>query len=312
VSPVADAGGGSGSEQLSSELASPLRALLANAPLVLFALDRDGVFTASEGAGLRVLGLKRGEVVGRSVFQVYAQVPQLLELIRRVLQGESLKWVVEVEGAWWETHAEPMRDEYDRTLGVVGIATDVTERRRAEEQMLETEERFRKLAEATFEAVAIHEAGKVLLANHACATLFRYEPRELIGMNVIDLAAPESRAVVAEHVRAGHEEAYEATGLCKDGSRFPAELRARMMKYRGQTVRVTAVRDLTAQKRAEAQLRETLQASEGLLSTAAQQLQALLAAPDAGLPPEQLGRLREVASLVERARDLGQTGAGPT
>jgi PAS domain S-box-containing protein len=278
---------------------------------VLFALDRDGVFTASEGAGLRALGLQRGEVVGRSVFQVYARVPQLLELIRRVLQGESLKWEVEVEGAWWETHAEPMRDQYGRPLGVVGIATDVTERRRAEEQMLETEERFRKLAEASFEAVAIHEAGKVLLANQACATLFRYEPRELIGMNVVDLAAPESRALVAEHVRAGYEQAYEAIGLCKDGSRFPAELRARMMKYRGQTVRVTAVRDLTAQKRAETQLRETLQASERLLSTAAEQLQALLAAADAGLPAEQLRRLREVASLVERARDLGQTGAGP-
>jgi PAS domain S-box-containing protein len=296
--------GGVGSEQIPPELVSPLRALLANAPLVLFALDREGVFTASEGAGLQALGLKRAEVVGRSVFQVYAQVPQILEMIRRALRGESLKWIVEVAGTWWETHAEPMRDQHGRTLGVVGIATDVTERQRAEEQMLETEERFRKLAEATFEAVAIHEQGKILLANQACATLFRYEPRELIGMNVIDLAAPESRALVAEHVKAGDEDAYEAAGLCKDGSRFPAELRARMMKYRGRPVRVTAVRDLTAQKRAEMALREILQAREALLSTAAHQLEAMIASPDLRLSAEQLSRLREAASLVQRARDV--------
>jgi PAS domain S-box-containing protein len=301
---VADRDGARESEPISPELLSPLRALLANAPLVLFALDREGVFTASEGAGLKALGLVRGEVVGRSVFQVYEHLPRLLELLRRVLRGESLKWVLEVSGAWWETHATPMRDEQGRVLGVVGIATDVTERHRAEEQMLETEERFRKLAEATFEAVAIHEQGKILLANQACAALFRYEPRELIGMNVADLAAPESQALVAEHVQAGREEAYEATGMCKDGSRFPAELRARMMKYRGRPVRVTAVRDLSAQKRGQAALRETLQQREALLSTAARQLEAVISAPGPGLSAEQLGQLREAASLVQRARDV--------
>lgn len=281
---------------------SPLRALLANAPLVLFALDRSGVFVASEGAGLRALGLKDREVVGRSVFDLYAELPHVLDMIRRVLQGESLTWVVEVGGVWWQTHAEPMRDEHGRALGAVGIATNVTERQHAEEQVLETEERFRKLAEATFEAVAIHDQGKVLMANHACATMFKYEPRELIGMNVVDLAAPESRALVAEHVRAGREEAYEAIGQCKDGTRFPAELRARMIRYRGTPVRVTAVRDLTMQKRAEASLHALLQSREALLSKAAEELEAVIAS--AGLSADQLSRLREAARLVQSAREV--------
>jgi PAS domain S-box-containing protein len=299
--------GGPETAQIPPELALPLGALLAKAPLVLFALDRQGVFTASEGAGLRALGLESGEVVGRSVFEVYAQLPWILETMNRALGGESLKSLGEIRGTWWETHVEPVRDEGGQMLGVVGLASDVTQRHRAEEQMVESEERFRRLAEATFEAIAISEQGRVLLANEACAALFGYEPRELIGMSVIDLAAPESRALVAANVQEGREEAYEATGLCKDGSRFPAELRARAIKYRGRPVRVTAVRDLTAHKRSEAALRQVVQLRETFLAVAAQQLDVLVAslaagAEDAGMLAAQIGKLREVASTIQNAR----------
>lgn len=237
------------SEEIPPGLALSLRNLIANAPLVLFALDRDGVFVASEGGGLRALGLEPGQVVGQSVFEIYAQSPWILESVKRALEGESLKTYGEVDGTWWETHVAPTRDEHGHLTGIVGLSTDVTERQRTEEHMLETEERFRMLAEATFEAVAIHDDGKVLLANQACATLLGYPLRELIGRSVLDMAAPESRAQIEAHIRSGSEEAYVATGQRKDGSRFPAELRARMIKYRGRPVRVTAVRDLTGLKR---------------------------------------------------------------
>ena len=46
---------------------------------MIFALDKDGVFTLSEGEGLKVLGLKSGEVVGQSAFDIYRDNPQVLE-----------------------------------------------------------------------------------------------------------------------------------------------------------------------------------------------------------------------------------------
>ena len=310
IDPPVKEGAGVESKGISPELVLPLRALLANAPLVLFALDQDGIFIASEGAGLRALGLDRGEVVGRSVFDVYAEAPQILGMIKRALQGESLKWVAEVAGTWWETHAEPLRDESGRMLGIVGLATDATERQRAVEEMLETEERFRKLADAAFEAIAIHEHGKILVANQALAEMFQYEPRELIGMSVLELAAPESRALIAAHVQRGFEEAYEAGGQRKDGSCFPAELRARSIKYRGRPMRVTAVRDLTAHKRAEAALHDKVRALDGLLGTAAEKLETMTASSSASLSAERSNELREVLRLVERARDV-TGGASP-
>jgi len=84
-----------------------------------------------------------------------------------------------------------------------------------------------------------------------------YELDEIIGMNVLELAAPECREVVKRNVLSGLEEAYEAIGLRKDGSTFPGELRGRQTKYKGKTVRITAARDLSEQKKAEEALRES-------------------------------------------------------
>jgi PAS domain S-box-containing protein len=66
-----------------------LRSLVTNAPVVLFAIDREGVFTVEEGRGLSRLGLRPGQNVGRSVFDVYRDVPEVIDAVRRALAGES-------------------------------------------------------------------------------------------------------------------------------------------------------------------------------------------------------------------------------
>lgn len=58
-------------------------------PFIVFALDAEGVFTASDGEGLAALGLEPGEVVGRSAFEVYRGEPEVLENLDRALSGES-------------------------------------------------------------------------------------------------------------------------------------------------------------------------------------------------------------------------------
>jgi PAS domain S-box-containing protein/putative nucleotidyltransferase with HDIG domain len=112
-----------------------LRTVVSNAPVVLFMIDREGVFTLSEGKGLDALGLKPGEVVGQSVFDVYRDVPQILESIRRALAGEAFTSTVEVEDLVFETRYSPLRDESGEVVGVIGIATDITERKRAERKL---------------------------------------------------------------------------------------------------------------------------------------------------------------------------------
>ncbi|MBI5528832.1 MAG: GAF domain-containing protein [Deltaproteobacteria bacterium] len=78
-------------------------------------------------------------------------------------------------------------------------------RRRAEQELRESEERFRRLSEATFEGIAVHEKGVILEANEAFSRMFGYEPRDVIGMNALDFAAPESRDMVRQNILSGSE-----------------------------------------------------------------------------------------------------------
>jgi len=112
-----------------------LRAVVANTPIVLFALDRDGIFTLSEGKGLAALGLEPGQVVGQSVYELYREAPRILENVRRAMGGEEVTAVVEFAGLSFETCYTPLMDARGEVTGVIGVATDVTDRRRLEDQL---------------------------------------------------------------------------------------------------------------------------------------------------------------------------------
>ena len=73
-----------------------LRNVIGNAPVILFALDRSGVLTLSEGKGLDAFGLKPGQLVGQSIFDIYRDLPSLDSNARRALAGETVTFVTEV------------------------------------------------------------------------------------------------------------------------------------------------------------------------------------------------------------------------
>ncbi len=130
-------------------------------------------------------------------------------------------------------------------------------RRRAEGELAEGRERLRRLAESTFEGIAIAESGRIVDTNQQFARMLGLRAEEVIGRHAGDFATDESRPAVLEHIRSGSEEPYEITARRPDGTTFEVEVRGRNMPYRGRLLRVTAVRDVTERKRAEAE-REAL------------------------------------------------------
>ena len=111
-----------------------LRTVLAGAPIVVFAVDEQGVFTFSEGQGLGALGLAPGEAVGRSIFEMYRGSPGMVHAMRRALAGEAFRGTLAVGDLVLDTHFSPMWEE-GRVVGVIGVSHDVTEQARAADRL---------------------------------------------------------------------------------------------------------------------------------------------------------------------------------
>jgi PAS domain S-box-containing protein len=112
-----------------------LRSVVANAPVILFAIDEDGVFTLSEGQGLASLGLTPGEVVGCSFDELYRDHPRILDNIRRAMAGEEFVDRVDVGEISFETWYRPTLGPDGRPAGIIGVSNDVSQRRRLEDQL---------------------------------------------------------------------------------------------------------------------------------------------------------------------------------
>jgi PAS domain S-box-containing protein len=116
-----------------------LRAVVRGAPLVIFATDREGVVTLSDGRALELLNLKPGEAVGRSVFELFSTVPHVAENIRLALTGQTVSFTSQISGMAFEALYAPLQEPDGSIAGVVGVAFDVTERDRLEKQLLQAQ-----------------------------------------------------------------------------------------------------------------------------------------------------------------------------
>ncbi|MFO7769597.1 MAG: PAS domain S-box protein [bacterium] len=112
-----------------------LRAVITSIPLVLWAVDTEGVFTLSEGQGLEILGLEPGEVVGRSAYEVYGDHPIIESSIRKALGGESRIFTVEIGGTLFETYVSPLKSEAGGIIGAIGVSADISENAKLEAQL---------------------------------------------------------------------------------------------------------------------------------------------------------------------------------
>jgi diguanylate cyclase (GGDEF)-like protein/PAS domain S-box-containing protein len=126
-----------------------LQMVLEQAPIVLWAIDRELRYTLSRGGGLAALGLEPGQVVGDSVRDFLershvspAELAQL-EYMQRAVDGRPVSFESSVGGRHYLNHMEPLRDAADEVVGAVGVSQDVTEQQAAEEERRDTEEELR-------------------------------------------------------------------------------------------------------------------------------------------------------------------------
>ena len=199
-------------------------------------------------------GLTPQSIVGRSAREIvdeatWAQIaPHLAPLEQDA--NQTLRYTRQVRTASGEVqHLETVLRPHvadGEHKGVVALITDVSHHLQVQQQMRDSEERVRKFAALTTEAILLHRDGIIIDGNDALTRLTGYTLDELRGTPVLDYAAPELRLRALQYMRSECEDRYESVLIHKNGHPVPVEAEAKNMPDKGDYYRIVALRDLTA------------------------------------------------------------------
>jgi len=239
------------------------RAVLESCPNAVVVYDKQGKVLYFNPAFTRIFGWELPELLGRRI-----------DFVPEIWQEETRKAIATAfnEGYFaFETqrrrkdgtlihvqiHAATYRLGDGSSGGMVVNLEDISERKATELKLQESEARFRRMHEASVGAIGIHVKGRIRDVNQALSRLTGYSEDELIGMDGLQLIAPEWRDTVRRNILSGVDTPYEAVGLRKDGSSYPLEIQGKNIPYGDESARVTEFRDITERLRAEQDLKDS-------------------------------------------------------
>jgi PAS domain S-box-containing protein len=150
-------------------------------------------------------------------------------------------------------------DEQGKAKSILAEGRDITARKRAEERLRNSEEKFRMLAESSAFAIMMHQGDLWIYANRAAEEISGYTEEELCGMHFWDVVHPDYRDMVIErgHNRQQGKEipsAYEFKIITKSGAEKWVSLTGNPIKYEDKPTALISVTDITERKKADEEL----------------------------------------------------------
>jgi PAS domain S-box-containing protein len=225
--------------------------------------DMNGVLVDVNLKVLHLYGYSREELVGQTPAIFMAEglnnLEEIAEKFQAVKAGKPQAfewWGKKKDGTLFLKEVHTSKGIYFGKEVIIATAWDITERKKFEEVIRESELRFRTLQEASFGGIGLHDNGVLLDCNKGLCQITGYSYAELIGMDGFRLIAPEYRALVLSHVQQAYTERYDVEGIRKDGSRYFLEIQGKSIPFKGKQIRVTEFRDITARKQAEQKILE--------------------------------------------------------
>lgn len=182
---------------------------------------------------------------------------RLVELHGKVRGFEHQSFRKDGRKIWLSVNARAVRDEQGQIAYYEGTVQDISERKKAEEALRESEERYRELFENSKDAIYVHDmSGRYISVNHAAEKLSGYTREELIGRHFSSLVTPEYARQVREQLcrklETSGETTYEVELITKQGHRIPVEVSSRLIVEQGLPIGVQGcVRDISERKRSQ-------------------------------------------------------------
>jgi PAS domain S-box-containing protein len=242
------------------------KAILDNIPDIAWMKDKNSIFIYVNEPFGRASGYDPEDIVGKTDLDIWPK--NLAEHYRaddREVMATGLQKSVEEplvfkdgQVQWIETIKTPLLQK-DKVVGTIGIARDITKRKKIEEALKESEERYRTLFDSASDAIFIHNMnGDILEVNQAACKLLGYCREELFKLTSMNIDIPDSTAPLSERIeilkRDGHL-FMETSHIRKNGTLVPIELSCRLIDYRGNDAVISIARDITKRKESEAMLR---------------------------------------------------------
>jgi PAS domain S-box-containing protein/putative nucleotidyltransferase with HDIG domain len=255
-------------DQELAESEARYRALAERSPLAIFVSrnkkDSDEILLVNE-ACLRLFGASAPEeLVGRSAMDLFH--PDSRALVRKPIRKATIRTVpfidaqiVRLDGTPVDVDvsAAPLRDQGLPAVQVV--LRDITVRKQAEEELRESEERYRSILDASPDGIAMTDfEGSVLMVSPAALAMFGYDSEAgLLGRSIDDFTVPEDRGRAASNTALLSQGILPGTteyrGMRADGSTIDVEVNSEFMRDAdGRPVRrVLIIRDITERKTAQ-------------------------------------------------------------
>jgi PAS domain S-box-containing protein len=309
---------------------------------VITVMDMNLRFTYVSPSIIRLRGYTPEEAVAQPLEQM--MTPESLQIIARVFEEEmkleasgmadpGRSRTLELEEyrkdgsiVWSEDHLSFLRDEAKKPVGIIALSRDITERKRADEALRESEEKHRLLFDSAGDAIFIHNAeAQILAVNPLACNRLGYTHEHLMSMKISQVdspgEAPYAPDRMARLMELG-ELAFETVHQRSDGSLVPTDVIARRITWNGQPAIMSICRDITDRKLAEKNLQDTLESLRKAFATTIQVMVsavesrdpytaghqirsanlALAIATEMGLPQEKIEGLRIAGSI----HDIGK------
>jgi rsbT co-antagonist protein RsbR len=186
-----------------------LQTILESVPIVVWAVDTEGVFTYHDGKAAELQGVTAGQLIGHNIFHSYGDTDESLKHVRGALAGETQHHTNNIRGTWWESWEMPVRDEQGEVSAVVGVSLNISGAKKAEEELrakLDLIERQQRVIRAlstpiiqvwdnvlTLPMVGVIDSARASeimqsLLNEVVRTRARYAILDMTGVDAIDTA----------------------------------------------------------------------------------------------------------------------------
>ena len=234
-------------------------ALLSSASFEGLVFHVDGVVFDVNQRLLEITGFEREEVLGEQLLQRCVAPEDLPEVLRRAanrIEGEYVITGIRKDGSRYPAELQSKQGKLgDRPVRVVAVR-DVSERERTQALLRESEARLGELAAIAFDITVFSREGVIVDVTGAYESITGYTREQLLGHRILEFIASADAPTVGRQIADRKAGVSESIVISASGEPIPLEVVAVQSTLHGEPVRMSAIRDMRAQKRLEHERRE--------------------------------------------------------